>query len=159
RPEVPPNADREFNLGDEKRGMTPTAARAWSTLLPLTRRLPRRARFGLARSPIFPAGKIRRPDLDAALRSRPVGGLGGRGGAVPRPDRHGVRLVVGLRSGLRILVGSHERTIAALAPTAVLSGLTEAGILAAIAQVAAALVSGANGVHVGFGPLSLNPSI
>jgi ABC-type multidrug transport system fused ATPase/permease subunit len=57
------------------------------------------------------------------------------------------------------MVGNHERTIAGLCVTAVLSGFAEAGILGAIAQVAAALISGADSVHVSLGPIDVDPSI
>jgi ATP-binding cassette, subfamily B, bacterial len=62
-------------------------------------------------------------------------------------------------SGLRLMVGNHEGRIVGLSATAVLSGFAEAGILGAIAQVAAALISGADSVHVSLGPLSLDPNI
>ena len=60
---------------------------------------------------------------------------------------------------MRLLVAGHERVIAGIAVTAAFSGLTEAGILAIIAQVAASLLSGADSVHIGLGPLSAEPTI
>jgi ATP-binding cassette, subfamily B, bacterial len=62
-------------------------------------------------------------------------------------------------SGWRILAGSHRRAIAGLALTAIFSGITEAGILAVIAQVAAVLITGHHSVHVAIGPISADPSI
>src|SRR5262249_26774700 len=92
-----------------------------------------------------------------------------RGRQVPRPDRDGVRVVVRLRvakpavgsrwSGVRILVGPHRGPLAALAATSILSGLAEAAILAAIAQVAAALVSRADSVRIDVGVIHLEPTI
>jgi ATP-binding cassette, subfamily B, bacterial len=47
----------------------------------------------------------------------------------------------------------------ALAISSVFSGLTEAGILAAVAQVAATLVNGATRVHVSIGPLHIHATV
>ncbi len=57
------------------------------------------------------------------------------------------------------LARGHAKLIGGLAGTAVLSGIAEAAILAMVAQVAAALVSGSDTVHVGIGPLSMEPTI
>jgi len=52
---------------------------------------------------------------------------------------------------------SHRRGwIAALGAGSVLSGFTEAGILAVLAQVAAALVDGSSRVHVELGPMNVS---
>ncbi|HVO55180.1 MAG TPA: ABC transporter ATP-binding protein [Solirubrobacterales bacterium] len=64
-----------------------------------------------------------------------------------------------VRSGIRVMSRGHEPLIGGLVVTAVLSGLAEAGILAVIAQVAAALVSGTDAAHFAIGPLDLDPSI
>src|SRR5262249_47685334 len=56
-----------------------------------------------------------------------------------------------VRSGLRLMSRGHERLVGGIVVTAVLSGIAEAGILAVIAQVAAALVSGADGTHLTVG--------
>ena len=57
------------------------------------------------------------------------------------------------------LAAGHGRAIGGLAATAVLSGVTEAVILAVVAQVAAALVSGADSVHLAAGPVAADPTI
>jgi len=55
---------------------------------------------------------------------------------------------------------SHRRGwIAALGAGSVLSGFTEAGILAVLAQVAAALVDGSSRVHVELGPMNVSTGI
>src|ERR1700732_518710 len=60
---------------------------------------------------------------------------------------------------LEALLGERRRTIAALGACSVLSGLTEAGILAVIAQIATAAVKGGSHVFVKLGPVHLNTSI
>jgi ABC-type multidrug transport system fused ATPase/permease subunit len=50
------------------------------------------------------------------------------------------------------LLGDNRRRVAVLAISSTLSGLTEAGILAVVAQVAASLATGANRVNVSIGP-------
>jgi ATP-binding cassette, subfamily B, bacterial len=62
-------------------------------------------------------------------------------------------------SSIRALLGRNWRPIARLAAAAVLAGLSEAAILAVVAQVAAALVAGGDSVHLGLGPADLNPTI
>ena len=62
-------------------------------------------------------------------------------------------------SGMRLMVEDHEKAVGGLAITAVLSGFAEAGILAVIAQAAAALVSGVEEVHIALGPVAIDPSI
>jgi ATP-binding cassette subfamily B protein len=62
-------------------------------------------------------------------------------------------------SSLRPLLGDRRGLIAALALGSVLSGISEAAILAVLAQVAAALVDGAKRVHVDVGPLHMNQAI
>ena len=57
------------------------------------------------------------------------------------------------------LLGGRRGWIAALGGGSVLSGLTEAGILAVLAQVAAALVDGSSRVHVDLGPLHASESL
>ncbi|MGH3427458.1 MAG: ABC transporter ATP-binding protein [Mycobacteriales bacterium] len=62
-------------------------------------------------------------------------------------------------SRLSPLLGHRRGWIAALAAGSVLSGLTEAGILAVLAQVAAALVDGSSRVQVDLGPLHANAGL
>jgi ABC-type multidrug transport system fused ATPase/permease subunit len=62
-------------------------------------------------------------------------------------------------SRLGPLLGGRRGWIAALGGGSVLSGLTEAGILAVLAQVAAALVDGSSRVNVDLGPLHVNESL
>jgi ABC-type multidrug transport system fused ATPase/permease subunit len=62
-------------------------------------------------------------------------------------------------STMRTLIRGHERYIGGMAVTAVFSGVAEAGILAAIAQVAAMLFTGEESVHLSLGVLSLDPTI
>ena len=62
-------------------------------------------------------------------------------------------------SGLRSLLGNQPEAIATLAVGSMLSGLTESGILAVLAQVAAAVVSGVSQVHIGLGPLQVTEGI
>lgn len=62
-------------------------------------------------------------------------------------------------SQLHPLLGDRRRSIAVLAVGSVLSGVTEAGILAILAQVAASLVEGASQVSVNVGPLHIQETI
>jgi ABC-type multidrug transport system fused ATPase/permease subunit len=62
-------------------------------------------------------------------------------------------------SRLSPLLGRRRGWIAALGAGSVLSGLTEAGILAVLAQVAAALVEGSSRVNVDLGPLHLDEGL
>jgi ATP-binding cassette, subfamily B, bacterial len=62
-------------------------------------------------------------------------------------------------SRLGPLLGGRRGWIATLGAGSVLSGLTEAGILAVLAQVAAALVDGSSRVHVDLGPLHVNEGL
>ncbi len=62
-------------------------------------------------------------------------------------------------SRLRPLLGDRRRAVVALAISSVLSGLTEAGILAVVAQVAATLVNGATRVRIDVGPLHMDATI
>ena len=60
---------------------------------------------------------------------------------------------------LRFLVGGHRRAIVALGFTSVVSAIAEAGILAVIAQVAAALLADSGNVSTTIGPLSADLSV
>jgi ATP-binding cassette, subfamily B, bacterial len=60
---------------------------------------------------------------------------------------------------IRALLGRNWKPISRLAAAAVLAGLSEAAILAVVAQVAAALVAGSGSVHLGIGPADLRPTI
>lgn len=62
-------------------------------------------------------------------------------------------------ASLRRLTTGHSRAIGTIAAIAVFAGLTEAAILAAVAQVAAALVSGEDRVELAIGPLDANPTV
>lgn len=62
-------------------------------------------------------------------------------------------------SWLGQMLGGSFGWVAALVVGSVLSGLAEAGILAALAQLAAALVDGSNTVHVDIGPLAVNQGL
>jgi len=62
-------------------------------------------------------------------------------------------------SSLRLLVGDHRGAIAALSVSSLLSGVTEAALLAAIAQVAAVLLSDAGQVQIGLGPEEISLSV
>jgi ABC-type multidrug transport system fused ATPase/permease subunit len=63
-----------------------------------------------------------------------------------------------IRSQLDLLIGGRRRLMAALSFTSILSGLTEAAVLAIVAQVAAALVNGKN-LHAQTGILHLHASV
>src|SRR5262245_54894854 len=60
---------------------------------------------------------------------------------------------------IRFLVGNQKRYLAGLVLTAVLAGMTEAAILATIAQVAAALISDPSEIAIDIGPISLDMSV
>ena len=60
---------------------------------------------------------------------------------------------------LRPLLGGRRAPIVVLVVTSVLAGLSEAAIVATIAQAAAALVSGARNVHANLGPLHLTETV
>jgi ABC-type multidrug transport system fused ATPase/permease subunit len=63
-----------------------------------------------------------------------------------------------IRSQLDLLIGGRRRLMAALSVTSIISGVTEAAILAIVAQVAAALVNGKN-LHAQTGILHLHASV
>jgi ATP-binding cassette subfamily B protein len=60
---------------------------------------------------------------------------------------------------LQPLLGERRRSVVALAFISVLSGFTEAGVLAVVAQVAASLVSGTTNVNAGIGPIQVQTSV
>jgi ABC-type multidrug transport system fused ATPase/permease subunit len=62
-------------------------------------------------------------------------------------------------SRLRPLLGDRRRSVISLAVISVLSGFTEAGILAVVAQVASSLVEGKGRVHTNIGPLHINATV
>jgi ABC-type multidrug transport system fused ATPase/permease subunit len=62
-------------------------------------------------------------------------------------------------SELRPLLGDRRGSIVVLAIAAVLSGFTEAGVLAIVAEVATALVSRAARIHLEIGPLHLEATV
>lgn len=64
-----------------------------------------------------------------------------------------------MSSWLGEMLGGSFGWVAALVVGSVLSGLAEAGILAVLAQAAAALVNGSNSVQVDVGPLSLSEDL
>ncbi len=57
------------------------------------------------------------------------------------------------------MLGKRKGSVAVLAVGSVLSGLTEAGVLAVLAQVAAALVDGASQVRIDVGPLQMEETV
>jgi ABC-type multidrug transport system fused ATPase/permease subunit len=60
---------------------------------------------------------------------------------------------------VRPLLGHRRRAIVALAISSALSALTEAGILAVVAQVAATIVGGATRVHAHIGPFNVDMTV
>ncbi len=57
---------------------------------------------------------------------------------------------------MNALVGDRRRTVVALVLVSIVSGFTEAAILATVAQVGVALVDKTNGVHSALGPLHID---
>jgi ATP-binding cassette, subfamily B, bacterial len=64
-----------------------------------------------------------------------------------------------MRSRLHLLVGNRRRLIAGLAISSMLSGFTEAGFLAIVAQVAAKLVTSGKSLSASLGPFHVHTSI
>jgi ABC-type multidrug transport system fused ATPase/permease subunit len=64
-----------------------------------------------------------------------------------------------MRGQLDLLIGDKRRLVVALALTSIVSGFTEAGILAIVAQVAASLVSGAHEVNAKLGFVHLHTDV
>lgn len=64
-----------------------------------------------------------------------------------------------LRSRVSLLIGDRRGSVLALALTSIVSGFTEAGTLAIVAQVAAALVSGAKEVHITVGSIHMHATV
>lgn len=64
-----------------------------------------------------------------------------------------------MRSRLDLLIGDRRRLIVALSGASMLSGFTEAGFLAIVAQVAAALVNGGKALHVKIGPFYVHATV
>jgi ATP-binding cassette subfamily B protein len=83
--------------------------------------------------------------------------MNGRGG-VAKPGNGAPARTVSWRR-LRPLVGGRRRPIATLAVVSALSGLTEAVILAVVAQVAASLVTGEDMVDVSIGAIDVHASV
>jgi ABC-type multidrug transport system fused ATPase/permease subunit len=71
-------------------------------------------------------------------------------GATPRPS---------LTSQIRFLLGGREGAITILAASSVLAGLTESGVLALVAQIAASLVDGTKHVRLDLGPVHTRVSV
>ncbi len=69
-PEVPADTETELNATEAKETMTPSAARLWFTLSPVTRRLPPGVARYLSSSRLFPVEKVGAPALGDALRAR-----------------------------------------------------------------------------------------
>jgi ATP-binding cassette, subfamily B, bacterial len=63
------------------------------------------------------------------------------------------------RARLTALLGDRRGLVSALALSSIVSGFTEAGILAIVAQVAAALVNGVTRVQVRVGPLHVDATV
>jgi ATP-binding cassette, subfamily B, bacterial len=87
------------------------------------------------------AGRLRRP--------LPIAAHDGRDAALRSPTS----------SSLRYLLSDQRGSVVALVIGTVLSGITEAGVLALLAQVAAALVDGAGRVPVDLGLLHTNETV
>jgi ATP-binding cassette, subfamily B, bacterial len=64
-----------------------------------------------------------------------------------------------MRSRLELLIGDKRRLIVELCVVSIFGGFTEAGTLAIVGQVAAALVSGAHKVHAKIGPFYVHSSV
>jgi ATP-binding cassette, subfamily B, bacterial len=64
-----------------------------------------------------------------------------------------------MRSRLELLIGDKRRLIVELSLISIIAGFTEAGTLAIVGQVAAALVSGAHKLHVKIGPFHIHASV
>jgi ATP-binding cassette subfamily B protein len=78
----------------------------------------------------------------------------------PRPsDNWEQPAPASMRALLGVLIGERRRLVVALGVGSMLSGITEAGILACVAEIAASLVGGAKRVHLTIGPSHLNPSV
>jgi ATP-binding cassette subfamily B protein len=63
------------------------------------------------------------------------------------------------RAQVSMLIGERRRTVAALIVCAIISGFTEAGTLAVIAQTVSAVVKGAKDVHAHVGPIHVDASV
>ena len=63
------------------------------------------------------------------------------------------------RSRVRLLIGDRQGSVVALVMFSILSGLTEAGILAVVAEVAASLVNGAAQIPLHIGPLHIQAAL
>ena len=75
------------------------------------------------------------------------------------PDQIVERLRGNLWSQLGVLLGGRLWAVVALAVASTLAGLTESGILAIVAQVAAALVNGSQRVAVNVGPIHVRETV
>ena len=64
-----------------------------------------------------------------------------------------------MRSRISLLIGNRRRLVLALSLSSIASGFTEAATLTIIAQVAAALVSGARVIHAKIGPLNVHATV
>ncbi|MGE5280915.1 MAG: ATP-binding cassette domain-containing protein [Chloroflexota bacterium] len=77
----------------------------------------------------------------------------------PGASASGVARLMTISAWMGEMLGRRRSWIVALMAGSVLSGLTEAGILAVLAQVAAALVDGSSSVQVDIGPLSVDEGL
>lgn len=75
------------------------------------------------------------------------------------PDAEKTPPRASMRSRLSLLIGDRRGSVIALAISSIVSGFTEAATLALIAQVAAALVSGAKEVHVTIGSFHAHAAV
>jgi ATP-binding cassette, subfamily B, bacterial len=91
----------------------------------------------------------------AALRSR----LGPRRRFLGSPRSGGVPRRSSMWFQLRPLLGNRRGSIAALAIASALSGFTEAGVLAIVAEVATTLVNKTSRVNVEIGPLHVEATV
>lgn len=63
------------------------------------------------------------------------------------------------RSQVALLIGERRRTVGALVCCAIVSGFTEAGTLAVIAQTVSSVVKGAKEIHAHLGPIHVTASV
>ncbi|HLH13973.1 MAG TPA: ABC transporter ATP-binding protein, partial [Solirubrobacteraceae bacterium] len=80
--------------------------------------------------------------------------------SVPRSRGRGERASRGtMMSRLDLLIGDKRRLIVELSVISIITGFAEAGTLAIVGQVAAALVRGGRAVHVKIGPFYIHSSV
>jgi ATP-binding cassette subfamily B protein len=106
-----------------------------------------RLRFARRRGGVAP------PGVDGVRPAHP--GVGGDSPLASAVDA----LPGGTRARLGVLLGDRRGAVGMLAVSSVLLGFVEAGMLALVAQIAAAIATGAHRVHMHSGSLRLNASV